>query len=153
MNFAGWRKYLRATLSWAQVMSALVAAFGTMIISIAFMFPIGGGLPHLLFAYSEGGSLAGQRVYFVGLVLASMIGLTVLRRLQRLLRWQFRAALVGLFAAVLWMGPARSAAAGPAFRLQAIALAPILVLASFGSSRLGEWRREQKRRRLESLRA
>ena len=109
-------------------------------ILLTLMFPIGGGIAHLMFSYSPGGNLSGARAVFVGFLLATVAVTAVLRRLRYPLPWYGTAGVVSAVALWLWSRPVLSAAAGDAFQRQGLLLAPLLPVAALGAAYWSEWR-------------
>jgi hypothetical protein len=138
------RSPVRAVLRIAGgVLGVPLAALLFVILLTLVMFPIGGGIAHLMFAYSPGGNLGGARVVFAGFLLVTVVVTAVLRLLRYPLPWYGTAGVVAAVALWLWSRPVLSAGAGDAFQLQGLLLAPLLPVAALG---VAYWSERRHRR-------
>ena len=136
-----WRRVLR--LAWGVL--AVPACLVLFALLLALMFPFGGGIAHLMFAYSPGGSLGGARIAFVGHALATMFITGFLRWTHYPAPWYARAGLASVIALWIWAPWAYSEAVSPAFRVQAWLLAPLLPGIAFS---IAAWGRPRASRAL-----
>lgn len=135
-----WRR-----IAWG--IAGIPVAFALFAILITIMFPVGGGIWHLMFAYTHEGNLIGARFVFVGYILATVFITGFLRWTRYPLPWQGRAAVAGAVALCAWLPVLLSERAGLAFRAQGLLLAPLLPLAAFAIGAWAERRRIISKRR------
>ena len=126
---SGWQIGLR--IVWG-ILGIPVALF-LFALLITLMFPFGGGIAHIMFAYSPGGNIIGARYVFVGFLLATALVTYFLRLTRYPLPWYGTAVLVSAIALWLWQ-PVISSDASNAFRLQALLLSPLLPATAFAGS-------------------
>lgn len=104
---------------------------------VAIQFPFGGGVAHALFAYRPGGNIGAQRTFASAILGVLALVTYTLRRSHFPLPWYGTAILVTAFAAIVWLNPVMSHAAGRAFRTQGYLLLPLFPLVAAAVARYG----------------
>jgi hypothetical protein len=121
-------------------------AFVMYVVSVALMFPVGGGIAHIMFAYSDGGNLGGARVVFVGHCIAAILVTGFLRWTRYPMPWYWVAFVVSLIGLWLWLPAPMSSSASDEFRRQGLLLTPLLPIVAYAAARVRLRRRSSANR-------
>lgn len=128
---SAWRTVVR--IIWG--IFGIPVAFLLFVLLIVLMFPVGGGVAHMMFAYSPGGNLAGARAVFIGFLLATALTTGFLRLTRYPIPRYGTAILVSAISLWLWLPiTVLSDDLTFIFRLQGLLLAPLLPATAFAVS-------------------
>jgi hypothetical protein len=138
-----WRR-----IAWG--IAGIPVTFALFALLITIMFPIGGGIWHVMFAYTQEGDLVGARFVFAGYILATVFITGFLCWTRYPLPWQKRAVVAGAVALCAWLPVLLPDRAGPVFVAQGLLLAPLLPITAFAIGAWSERRRITRKRRRET---